>query len=69
MTTETVKVLWFNTLKGFGEAVNDSGEKIFLHYSSAKNNLKIRPGSKLKCLCKYDEHGKKFAYETKRNNK
>jgi len=30
------KVIWFNNLKGYGQAETEAGEKIYIHYSAIK---------------------------------
>lgn len=58
---KNVKVTWFHNLKGFGEGVTDSGDKVFLKLSAVEsidNFVTIRAGQQLQC--KLEKQGSSY---------
>ena len=35
---QEAEVLWFNNIKGYGFAITNDNEKVFLHYSNIESN-------------------------------
>ena len=54
-------VKWFNDTKGFGFLQADSGEEVFVHYSSLKSDgfRSLKDGHKVTCDVVDDKRGKK----------
>lgn len=60
----SVKVIWFNVLKNFGEGITEDGKKIFLHGAALMNSddaFPLNEGKKIFCDLR-TEDGQLYAY-------
>lgn len=63
----TIKLLWFDKLKGIGEGQLHDGSKVFLNSYYLQNNslklLTLPVGGEIECFVKTGRNGALFAYK------